>query len=90
MQTYGYLEQPADTNEGLKAEFLYAESAIVDGVKKIQEYGGLPVTGVVDEDTIQLMRSPRCGVKDVESRRDRAKRYVIGSKNWKKRKITYL
>lgn len=90
MQTFGYLQQPADLHEGLQAEFLYAEDAIIDGIKSIQRFGGLHESGILDEKTIQLMNSPRCGNKDIQSGSDRRKRYIIGADNWKKRKLTYL
>lgn len=90
MQTFGYLEEPKTNSEGLTAEFLYAEDAIINGIKNIQKYGGLETSGVLDEKTINLLSSPRCGVKDVQTAGERQKRYIIGSKNWKKRQITYL
>lgn len=91
MQTYGYLQEPTvDSAEGLQAEFLYAEEAVVQGIKNIQKFGNVEVTGVLDEDTIKLFSAQRCGVKDVLSSKERQRRYIIGSKNWGKRQITYL
>lgn len=89
MQTYGYLKQPNDLHEGLQAEFLYAEDAIIDGIRQIQRFGGIEPTGILNDATIKLMSSPRCGVKDIQSASERRKRYIIGAENWKKRKITY-
>lgn len=90
MQTFGYLEEPKTDSEGLRAEFLYAEDAVINGIKNIQKYGGIRETGVLDEQTISLLNAPRCGVKDVQTKKERQKRYIIGSNNWKKRQITYL
>ena len=90
MQTYGYLDNPADMREGLVAESLYAENAIVDGIKSVQKFGGLYPSGVMDDETVKLLSAPRCGVKDVLSSNERRKRFVVGAKNWEKRKITYL
>lgn len=91
MQTYGYLQEPTfDSAEGLQAEFLYAEEAVVQGIKNIQKFGNVEVTGVLDEETIKLFSAQRCGVKDVLTSKDRQRRYIIGSKNWGKRLITYL
>lgn len=90
MQKFGYLEAPSADTEGLMVEFLYAESAVVDGIRNIQRFGGLETTGVLDENTIKLLSAPRCGVKDVTNAGERRKRYIIGSKNWGKRQITYL
>lgn len=90
MQSYGYLPRPSEETEGLQAESLYAESAITNGIKMIQKFGGLAETGKLNEETIKLFSAPRCGVKDVLSSAERQKRYLIGAKNWKKRQITYL
>lgn len=90
MQTFGYLQEPVSDVEGLQAEFLYAEDAVIEGIKNIQKFGGLESTGVLNEETIKLMSMPRCGVKDVMNSKERQKRYIIGSKNWDKRQITYL
>lgn len=90
MQTFGYLEEPKREEEGLKAEFLYAENAVIEGIKNVQKFGGLQSTGVLDKETLNLMTLPRCGVKDLIEGTSRQKRYIIGSKNWGKRRITYL
>lgn len=90
MQTFGYLQEPTVDSEGLKAEFLYAEDAVVQGIRNIQKFGALSETGVLDDKTVELLSAPRCGVKDVTNERERRKRYIIGSKNWEKRQITYL
>lgn len=90
MQTFGYLQEPSIQTEGLTADFLYAENAVVNGIKNIQKFGALEMTGVLDEKTVNLISSPRCGVKDVLNSKERRKRFIIGSKNWGKRQITYL
>jgi len=90
MQKYGYLDNPADMREGLVAESLYAENAIVEGIKNVQRFGKIYPSGVMDDETVKLMSAPRCGVKDVLSSKERRKRFVVGAKNWEKRKITYF
>ena len=70
----------------------------------MQVFGGLRPTGLVDADTLALLKAPRCGNGDGEGRKARRKRleklfksfclklssrYVIGSKGWKKRTLTY-
>lgn len=90
MQTFGYLDSPSESSpEGLIAESLYAENAIVEGIKNLQRFGGLPSSGILDDDTLKLLSAPRCGVKDVHSEKERQKRYIVGAKNWRKRQITY-
>ncbi|XP_055523786.1 matrix metalloproteinase-2-like isoform X2 [Wyeomyia smithii] len=88
MRRYGYLEKGPN-----QAEALYSEEAVVEAIKNIQRYGALPETGQLDHDTIKLMSSPRCGVKDFTENHDhsaRQRRFVIGSESWRKRKITYF
>lgn len=90
METFGYLPRSDDKTEGLRAESLYASSAISDGIKNIQRFGGLLETGELNEDTIKLFSAPRCGVKDILNDGERRKRYIIGARNWEKRQLTYF
>ncbi|XP_029302141.1 matrix metalloproteinase-20 [Cottoperca gobio] len=52
-------------------------------VKDMQIFFGLNATGVLDSDTLEMMRSPRCGVPDVEEYS-----HVQGTR-WNKNVITY-
>jgi Putative peptidoglycan binding domain len=90
METFGYLPRPNDKTEGLKAESLYAATAISDGIRNIQRFGGLEETGKLNEETVKLFSAPRCGVKDILNEGERRKRYIIGARNWEKRQLTYL
>ena len=75
----------------MEAENLYKEDAVVRGIRNVQKFGGISQTGVLDNETIALFTSPRCGVKDMnDPNSERMKRFVIGGKNWRKRKLTYL
>ncbi|XP_053375435.1 matrix metalloproteinase-2-like [Mercenaria mercenaria] len=55
--------------------------------------GNIPETGVVDRRTLELIKKPRCGVKDdmgPESlTRHRRKRYVTAPSKWEKSGLTY-
>lgn len=52
-------------------------------VKDMQIFFGLNVTGSLDPDTLEVMKSPRCGVPDVED-------YIHGQgARWGKNVITY-
>ena len=44
-----------------------------------QEWNHLPVTGELDEETIKLMNTPRCGVKDPPLTQGMPKPYVLGN-----------
>ncbi|XP_066996162.2 matrix metalloproteinase-25 [Anabrus simplex] len=86
MKRFGYLDPGIPDSDAL-----YSEDAIVEAIKTVQKFGAIPETGKLDNKTIELMNSKRCGVPDVkrEAKR-RAKRYIVGSQGWKKRKITYF
>ena len=59
-------------------------------IKKMQEFGGLEATGEITPETLLLLEQPRCGNSDVEEAQSRrSKRFVLGSKGWKKRNLTY-
>ncbi|CAH3171852.1 unnamed protein product, partial [Porites evermanni] len=53
---YGYIEK--ESNESRPT--LHIEKAIMD----LQKFGGLPVTGKLDQATLKLIGTKRCGVKD--------------------------
>ncbi|ODM88249.1 50 kDa hatching enzyme, partial [Orchesella cincta] len=61
-------------------------------VREFQAFAGLNVTGELDEDTLELMSLPRCGVRD-KSRNstisNRRKRYVLEGYKWISRNLTY-
>ncbi|CAL1271166.1 unnamed protein product [Larinioides sclopetarius] len=84
MKQYGYIESGPDD-----ADALYTEEGFKKAIQQMQKFGGLPETGELDEATLNLTKTPRCGVPDVIQHR-RSKRYVIGSGAWKKRNITYF
>ena len=57
---YGYLPR---AEEG--KSFLMTDDGVKNAIKQMQKYGGLNQTGIIDEKTLELMSSPRCGVPDV-------------------------
>ncbi|KAG7241930.1 hypothetical protein INR49_024677 [Caranx melampygus] len=58
---YGYLP-PSDPSTGQ----LQVWTAVTTAVKSMQRFAGLKDTGVVDEETVALMNSPRCSLPDQE------------------------
>ncbi|XP_071776167.1 matrix metalloproteinase-17b [Centroberyx gerrardi] len=58
---YGYLPSP-DPSTGQ----LQAWTAVTHAVRAMQRFAGLKETGVVDEETMALMKSPRCSLPDQE------------------------
>ena len=53
---YGYIEKKSNESRPT----LHIEKAIMD----LQKFGGLPVTGKLDQATLELIGTKRCGVKD--------------------------
>ncbi|KAI4461525.1 matrix metalloproteinase [Holotrichia oblita] len=82
MKRYGYLPSDTDTSAAL-----YSEDGLSNVIKDIQKFGALPQTGKLDNATLHLISLPRCGVPDILHKRN--KRYIIGSKGWHRRNITY-
>ncbi|XP_068122969.1 collagenase 3-like [Hyperolius riggenbachi] len=42
-----------------------ASSSVTNQLKEMQAFFGLEVTGTLDEDTMDIMKQPRCGVPDI-------------------------
>jgi len=91
---YGYMG--IQQSSGQSASLHRLDTAIT----KFQEFAGLDVTGVLDEDTIEFMEKPRCGVKDFAVAEDgdvpkmriklrRGKRYALQGSRWRVRKLSY-
>ena len=61
-----------------------------DAIKEMQRFAQLPVTGIIDNATLNLINSPRCGEADIPrpSFENRNKRYVIYRK-WPKLDLTW-
>ena len=56
---FGYLP----TSDPRKA-LLLTEDGVSKALKRLQKFGGVNQTGVLDDDTIELIKTPRCGLKD--------------------------
>ena len=59
-----------------------------DAIKNFQSFAGLPVTGELDEATVNQMKKPRCGMPDVNVG-GRVKRYNLAGSQWNKKRLTY-
>ena len=60
-------------------------------MKEFQSFAGLPQTWELDPATVELMETPRCGVRDMigPGARARRKRYVLQGSRWAVRDLTY-
>ncbi|KAK7067992.1 Matrix metalloproteinase-15 [Halocaridina rubra] len=92
MQQFGYIPK----GDG-DADFIFTSEALEKAIKRMQKFGNIPQTGVVDNATVDLMSTPRCGLPDVEpediegfSTHVRRKRYILGGEGWRKRRLTYF
>jgi len=72
LQKYGYIT---------KSE-IEAPSDVGEAIKKFQTFSGLSPTGKLDSETIELMKTPRCGVPDFED-------FVTWGRKWEKNLLTY-
>ncbi|XP_025912792.1 matrix metalloproteinase-24-like isoform X5 [Apteryx rowi] len=65
--------------------------AMQSAVATMQQFYGIPVTGVLDPTTIEWMKKPRCGVPDHPhlGRSRRNKRYALTGQKWRQKHITY-
>lgn len=84
LSKYGYMNGLEDSRSK-KLNFATA-------VKRLQEFGGLPVTGVVDEATRNLVQQKRCSLPDSESwkkQSHRVKRYTLQGGKWSRTNLTW-
>ncbi|KAJ8285830.1 hypothetical protein GJAV_G00031390 [Gymnothorax javanicus] len=84
---FGYLPPPDPVTGQLQTQ-----EALTKAIKAMQKYGGLEPTGVLDEETLVLMKTPRCSLPDVsmtESRSGRRRRSVPSQTKWSKRHLSW-
>lgn len=74
-----------------------SEEQLKSAIRKLQSFGGIPETGVIDEKTRMLLKAPRCGVADYDSRNSlnrvqnrRFKRFVVhDGMKWSHHNLTW-
>ncbi|XP_043851200.1 interstitial collagenase-like [Dromiciops gliroides] len=83
--TQNYLEKFYDLKpEAVKLPRKKNSSPVVEKLKEMQKFFGLKVTGKPDDETLKIMKQPRCGVPDVSQ-------FAIteGNPKWEKKHLTY-
>ena len=75
---YGYIPTPKNG-----AKPFIDKTTLTQAVKEFQTFGGLDPSGELDSDTLELMKTPRCGSED------KVANFVLQGSNWKKKVITY-
>ncbi|XP_066986198.1 matrix metalloproteinase-16 isoform X1 [Macrobrachium rosenbergii] len=85
---FGYMD-PATTNPNSGA--LLSADSVHKSIMEFQAFAGLNQTGQLDDVTIEMMNTPRCGVKDKVGygSEARKKRYALQGSRWRVRDLTY-
>ncbi|XP_063536564.1 matrix metalloproteinase-2 [Cydia strobilella] len=94
LQKFGYLQtgRPEVQNLVSGAAAEYYEDDFRIAIKTLQEFGGIPVTGEVDEATKELLSKRRCGRPDREGYEEnstRKKRFAFQGATWKHTNLTW-
>lgn len=89
LSQFGYLS-PKARNPSSGGNLL-AEDAWQNAVKDFQGFAGINITGELDDETMELMALPRCGVKDKVGfgSDSRSKRYALQGSRWKVKDLSY-
>lgn len=86
MVKYGYLAA-----EDARSGALRREDYFRDAVRKLQRFANIPASGVIDKETLQLIKKPRCGLPDValNENSNRVKRFALKGAKWPKLDLTW-
>lgn len=66
MIQFGYLPQIIDQGEQQIVSEMRTEKMISDALAELQRIARIPVTGRLDNETLNVLERPRCGLKDTE------------------------
>ena len=80
---YGYMDDMDHHNH--KTANLLSRDGLKKYIMEFQAFAGMNVTGELDADTVKMMNTPRCGVKDKlgmkmdshQHQRSRSKRFAL-------------
>uniref|UniRef100_A0A3B5RE38 Matrix metalloproteinase-18-like n=1 Tax=Xiphophorus maculatus TaxID=8083 RepID=A0A3B5RE38_XIPMA len=78
---YGYQPKPDRRKRAAASRDDSNQTGFCDKVKKMQRFFGLSPDGKLSEETLTVMKKPRCGLSDVEPHE--------GAVRWRKRTISY-
>ena len=90
LKKFGYLKT-AKSEQPVQSQLMDQQS-LITAVKEFQTFGGVVKTGIIDEDTLELMRTPRCGLQDVKEEDRvvrRRKRFALQGSRWMKAEVSY-
>ncbi|XP_013387678.1 matrix metalloproteinase-16-like [Lingula anatina] len=84
---YGWVT-PQDPRTGA----LRSEESVKNAIMEYQQFAGVPMTGIIDDDTKRMMNMPRCGNSDrigTGSVGGRRKRYTLQGSKFPNNEVTY-
>ncbi|KAK7896227.1 hypothetical protein WMY93_021552 [Mugilogobius chulae] len=86
LSKFGYLPPPDPVTGQLQTK-----EALTKAIKAMQKFGGLKETGVLDQATLGLMKTPRCSLPDVSESETgiRTKRSPSPQNKWNKRHLSW-
>ncbi|XP_072839332.2 matrix metalloproteinase-17 [Pogona vitticeps] len=83
---FGYLPPPDPVTGRLQTQ-----EELAKAIMAMQQFGGLEATGILDEATLKLMKTPRCSLPDLSElkARRRKKRHAQPVTKWNKRNLSW-
>ncbi|KAK6638073.1 hypothetical protein RUM44_008498 [Polyplax serrata] len=84
LMNFGYLP-PSDKETGL----LRTDDQLRSAIENLQSFANIPVTGELDEKTLELLKKPRCGLPDFQYPSRRRKRYTLHGQKWHYTNLTW-
>ncbi|XP_075055633.1 matrix metalloproteinase-19 [Mixophyes fleayi] len=81
LKEFGYLQKPLESDSED-----FSPEEVQEAVRVFQVASQLPETGVLDTDTLEKMKQPRCGVEDPFNQKTH--RYLLLGR-WRKKNLTY-
>ncbi|KAK5905884.1 hypothetical protein CgunFtcFv8_001800 [Champsocephalus gunnari] len=88
LSRYGYLPPPDPRTSRMQTK-----EGLEKAIRVMQRFGGVQETGVLDNETLKLMSTPRCSIPDIIGNEDRLrrrrKRYALSGLKWHKTDLTW-
>ncbi|XP_060105346.1 matrix metalloproteinase-17 isoform X1 [Heteronotia binoei] len=81
---FGYLPPPDPITGQLQTQ-----EELTKAIMAMQQFGGLEATGILDEATLKLMKTPRCSLPDLSKSEARRRRHAQVATKWNKRNLSW-
>lgn len=96
LKKFGYMSEspsapaPSASSPSSSSD-LISEESYSEAIKEFQRFAQINQSGILDPETLVMMNTPRCGLKDTASHglRIRAKRYALQGSKWRRTDLTY-